>query len=287
MLVLDTLNVLHTVGVLPPELAGLDVPGLAGLIMRSRFATERVVFVCDGLPAADLPAPGPLPLLDHPKAVMEMRYSGKGVTADDLIRRIIEVSTAPRRLTIVSSDHAIQRDARKRRCGTFSSEEFLQRLADDADLPRGPAAPRQPPPMMSESQVRKWIDVFGVDEDQMSMQPEAQETKTPQPHSVKSTSAVDASSLAKVDMPQPILPESVVNEAEELLREQTGPQKPAAPASPVAPTPVPPPPPPPPASLAPPVVDTADDINLESIDMDAILGTKGAEQARRNRKRDS
>ena len=283
MLVLDTLNVLHTVGVLPPELAGLDVPGLAGLIIRSRFATERVVFVCDGLPATDLPAPGPLHLPDAPGAAMEMRYSGKGITADDLIRRIIEASTAPRRLTIVSSDHAIQRDARKRRCNTLSSEEFLQHLADDADLPRGPSVPpRHRPPMMSDAQVRKWIDVFGIDEDHATNDAKAQDVTSPRP--VKPTRAMDPKSLAPVDMPKPILPENVLHEAEEMLRREAGPRSatPTSDAPKLAPPATPPPP-----SPAESVVDSEDEIDLESIDMDAILGIDDTGQPRREPKRGS
>lgn len=169
-LVLDTFNVLHTVGILPPELAGLDVPGLAALILRSRHANEKTTFVCDGLPAADLPPTGPL----ASPGDFTVRYAGRTSTADDLIRTIVEASTAPRRLIVVSSDHAIQKHAQRRRCPVLSSQDFLQQLADDANLPRGPhASPRAIPPAMSAEQVDKWIDVFDLDDDDMIDLPSA------------------------------------------------------------------------------------------------------------------
>jgi uncharacterized protein len=180
-LILDTFNVLHTVGILPPDLAGLDVPGLAELMLRSRYRSERVTFVCDGLPPgppADLPPPGPLLLAERSDQFF-VRYAGRSATADDLIRDIVAASTAPRRLVVVSSDHAVQRHARKRRCAVLSSEEFLQQLADDAHLadrsPSGPKPHRPSPSLMSREQVEKWMEVFDVDERAIAQDVETQE----------------------------------------------------------------------------------------------------------------
>ena len=53
--------------------------------------------------------------------------------ADDVIARMIRQSSAPRRLTIVSSDRAILREARRRRCRTITSDQFLAQLARDAE----------------------------------------------------------------------------------------------------------------------------------------------------------
>jgi hypothetical protein len=183
-LILDTFNVLHTTGVLPPDLAGLDVPGLAGLIARSRYREERVTFVCDGLPPqpaelasrtappTDLPPPGPLVIdsADHRVTRADhfhVRYSGRATSADDLIGEMVRASTAPRRIIVISSDHAVQRQARKRRCEVLSAEEFLGHLAHDARLSNR-AAPRAPARTMDSSmsaeQVERWKRVFNVDD---------------------------------------------------------------------------------------------------------------------------
>lgn len=180
-LIIDTFNVLHTTGVLPPELAGLDVMGLAGLILRSRHASERVTFACDGLPASDLPAPGALVIDGHPEAAMDVQFSGRQATADDLIMRMIDVSTAPRRLTVISSDHAIQKHARRRRCVTLSSEEFLQQLADDAHLQRQPGAIPRRPTWMTSDQVEQWKRTFDVDEQAIENAVAPPQTPSPLP----------------------------------------------------------------------------------------------------------
>ena len=45
---IDTFNVLHVTGVLPPGLAGPDVTGLAALITTSRWKSAQIAMVCDG-----------------------------------------------------------------------------------------------------------------------------------------------------------------------------------------------------------------------------------------------
>lgn len=122
-LIIDTYNVLHVTGVLPPEIAGVDTASLIDLIRLSRYRRRRVTLVCDGTPAEDAPTGrvGPITIC----------YGGPGPTADALITAIIRRSSIPRRLTVVSSDRAVQREARRRRCGILSSEQFLQHLAVD------------------------------------------------------------------------------------------------------------------------------------------------------------
>ncbi|MFK7961853.1 MAG: NYN domain-containing protein [Phycisphaerales bacterium] len=139
-ILVDTYNVLHVTGVLPPDLAGLETADLVELLPRTRFAGESVTLVCDG-------KPGP----NHPAArgagTVRVRYSGPGVTADELIAQLVDQSSAPRRLTIVSSDRAVQQAARRRRCIVLSSEAFLKRITDDlAGIdPRIPTIARHSP----------------------------------------------------------------------------------------------------------------------------------------------
>jgi hypothetical protein len=177
-LILDTWNILHVTGILPPELAGIDLPGLAELIGRSRYAGERVLLVCDGgKPGAGGPTPLPAGGRGCPRdggpeagddpdlpAGMDVRYSGPRRTADELIIALVERSTAPRLITVVTSDRVIQRAARRRRSRTMDSPEFLRQLSADAAGPPGAAAtdPR-PRGRLSTEQVSDWIDVFGID----------------------------------------------------------------------------------------------------------------------------
>lgn len=122
MLLIDTYNVLHVVGVLPPEIAGIDAWGLIDLLRDSRYRAMRTILVCDGIRPADGPegAIGPV----------NVRYSGP-CSADEIIIRLIERSSAPRRLIVVSSDRQILRAGRKRRCSLLTSEELLAQLGED------------------------------------------------------------------------------------------------------------------------------------------------------------
>jgi hypothetical protein len=122
VLLIDTYNVLHVVGVLPPDIAGIDTEGLIGLLRRSRYRTTRTILVCDGRPAEGTPQGhfGPV----------HVRYSAPH-SADDVIIRLIERSSAPKRLIVVSSDRMILRAGRRRRCALLTSGAFLAQLGED------------------------------------------------------------------------------------------------------------------------------------------------------------
>jgi len=122
-LLIDTYNVLHTVGILPPDIAGVDAPGLIELIRVSRYRQEHATLICDGVPQDETVA--------GRVGNITVRYSGHESTADEVIITKIRKSFIPRRLTVVSSDRAILREARRRRCKPLTSEEFLSQLAAD------------------------------------------------------------------------------------------------------------------------------------------------------------
>jgi uncharacterized protein YegJ (DUF2314 family) len=170
-LIIDTYNVLHVVGVLPPELAGIDTEGLVDLIGSSRYRHQAVTLACDGTPApggrgaAGGGRRGGRRAGRAPGRV-SVRYSGSEATADDLIARLIRRSSIPRRLTVVSSDRAVQREARRRRCHVLSSEAFLRRLVADREArPRNgdgrastrrrtrPAGASLPPEVVAEAEA--------------------------------------------------------------------------------------------------------------------------------------
>lgn len=158
MLLVDTYNVLHATGALPPDLAGLETGDLAALIAVSRYADRPATLVCDGVRprgAGDGRIPG-----------VELLYAGHGREADDLIESIIAASSAPGRLLVVSSDRRVVGAARRRRASTLSSEMFLKRLAADRDRPAAgrvlPAFTQEIP--LDAYSIAHWMREFGLGE---------------------------------------------------------------------------------------------------------------------------
>ncbi len=67
--------------------------------------------------------------------------------ADDLLEEIIAQHSAPRTLSVVSSDHRIARAARRRRAGCFESATWLDHLLDGTmQLIKVPKAAKSAPP---------------------------------------------------------------------------------------------------------------------------------------------
>ncbi len=157
-LIIDTYNVLHVEGVLPAHLAGLDVDGLARLIAASRFAADAVWLVCDGSSQR---------ARRMGRVVIEP--AGAGRSADDHIADWLASYSAPRRVTLVTSDRAVARRGRARGASCVSSEEFLAMLV--ADEPKAGARakarrvaeadPRRAVPL-SDREVAGWMRLFGI-----------------------------------------------------------------------------------------------------------------------------
>ena len=153
-LIIDTYNVLHVTGVLPPELAVGEPDGLARLVSQSRYATDVVWLVCDGVPRGA-----------NRVGRILIEGAGPGRSADDHIMAFLDRTSAPRQVTVVTSDRAIQRHARSRGADWLSSEEFLASLAGDARRAR-PKRPAPPDPRRSvplgEREVTGWMRLFGI-----------------------------------------------------------------------------------------------------------------------------
>jgi predicted RNA-binding protein with PIN domain len=163
MLLIDCYNVLHET--MPPVLAGLDEGGLCIALTQSRFRAQEAVVVCDGRPK-------PLRVSESPVDAVQLVFSGPHRTADDVLITLIEGDSAPRRLTVVSSDREIRKAARRRRAHSMASATFINQLA--GSLGRKPRAHPNAKPdagAMTPHQVQQWLETFGfgksqgVDED--------------------------------------------------------------------------------------------------------------------------
>lgn len=223
-LIVDTYNVLHVVGVLPPEEAGIDLPGLIRLIQHGRYRDERVELICDGSPREDVP-PGK-------RGGTIVRYSGATRQADDVIAQMIRASSIPKRLTVVSSDQEVIRAARRRRCRVLASDVFLRQLAHDVQMPvRSPAA--APPEHVNKAQLEAWQRYFDIDDDEVaSLEADAerenrarQAKRRAEQKRVEGAKASGDPSKAARPKPsqsgstQPLFPKELLEEAERLAQQ--------------------------------------------------------------------
>ena len=176
MLVIDAYNVMHTTGVLPPDIAGLDIDGLIRLLGQGRYAGHRIMIVCDGLPSgfnkhsarhdcASVPTTASDAFTLSRGKGMQILYSGNA-EADAIIEDVVAKAHRTQKPLVVSSDRRIQTAAKKRRFAVISSERFLHQLADDhaaAGRARtvGPS-PRELVPLEA-NLVALWAKALGFD----------------------------------------------------------------------------------------------------------------------------
>ena len=92
-----------------------------------------------------------------------------GGDADTLIEALIAEHSAPRQIHLVSSDHRLQKAARRRRAQFVDSEQFIEQLHQRGEAGRrqqdAPAVNLQSPEKfsgpLSETETSEWLEVFG------------------------------------------------------------------------------------------------------------------------------
>ena len=161
---IDGYNLLHVTGIIGrgvgPGTLERTRCALLNFIATSLGPDElaRVTVVFD----AHDPPPG-LPSVVVHKGIM-VRYAVGHENADALIEELIRKDSAPRSLVVVSSDHRVQRAARRRRANPIDSDVWYEQLFQrrgskhaDADCP----SDDKPNTPLSAHEVQHWLDEFG------------------------------------------------------------------------------------------------------------------------------
>lgn len=88
---------------------------------------------------------------------MRIHFAPRGREADELLEELIRDHSSPRALVVVSSDHRIQRAARRRRAKFIDSDQWVatSRHTPDPDQPE-PDHRDGPSP----DELRAWLDEF-------------------------------------------------------------------------------------------------------------------------------
>ena len=94
-------------------------------------------------------------------------YSGHyGVDADTLIKEMVQESSDPKRLVVVSSDREIRSVVRRYKAVSLSSLEYLAEMVRRYDRPAPtPKDPQQKFTGLTPAETNYWMKVFGIKED--------------------------------------------------------------------------------------------------------------------------
>jgi len=168
MLLIDGYNLMYAAGIV-----GVG-KGRGGGLERSRAALCR--FVAESLSDAERSgtivvfdaagAPPGLPDTMHYSGV-KIRFAKGYPDADELLEELIAADTAPRRSTVVSSDHRVQRAARRRRARAVDSDVWYEtaiRRRRDAASGAGDDAAKPSASVPTDAEVEFWLSrVIGDD----------------------------------------------------------------------------------------------------------------------------
>jgi predicted RNA-binding protein with PIN domain len=163
-LLIDGYNLLHACGILGRGIG----PGslersrnallnfLAESISERELSRTTVVF-----DAREAPPGLPRQLIFRG---IRVRFAERGSDADELIEELIASDTAPRRLTVVSSDHRLHRAARRRRATAIDSDRwYAEILRARIERSRATQPANKPGGALSEVEVRYWLRIFGLE----------------------------------------------------------------------------------------------------------------------------
>jgi predicted RNA-binding protein with PIN domain len=127
-LIIDGYNLLHAIGLAAKAggPGGLERARTAMLnFLAASLEREQLKHAVVAFDAAH--APRGLPSEAEHRG-LSVRFAARHETADELIEELIRIDSAPRKLTVVSSDHRLQQAARRRRATAIDSEAWYEQL---------------------------------------------------------------------------------------------------------------------------------------------------------------
>jgi predicted RNA-binding protein with PIN domain len=105
---------------------------------------------------------------------LAVHFAPRDRDADDVLEELIAAATVPRRLTVVSSDHRVQRAAKRRKATAIDSDRWYAETVAAWRLRRKQPAPQPPeggtPADMTptSAEVQRWLREFGLTEDDVA-----------------------------------------------------------------------------------------------------------------------
>ena len=155
---IDGYNLYHVMCKFDPEFSRITPATMCRYIAQDMLRLrDRAVVVFDGRAR-----PG-FSTRQGPDRPLRIIFSGPDSDADTYLERLIQESSAPRRLLVVSSDLRLRKAARRRRAQSLRAHEYLQALLKRRSRPRRSAG--EPPAKrrgLAAGQADEWLKLFGL-----------------------------------------------------------------------------------------------------------------------------
>ncbi len=156
-IIIDGHNLLHTIRKTNEELQSISDVQLCQVISRYlKLTGEKGEIIFDGTGPRDKSG------FDN-ISNLEVLFAGRDSDTDTVIEDKIRASTAPKRLTIVSSDRRLRKAAQVRKATATKSETFWSDLEKQLSRKRPVKEPAEKRQGLSESETNQWLKFFGLE----------------------------------------------------------------------------------------------------------------------------
>ena len=158
MIIIDGHNLLHSIVKLHEDSEPISDIQLCWIISRYlKVVRKQGEIIFDGTGPRDK---SPFDNI----ANLEVIFAGLGTDADTLIENKIKANTAPKRLSIVSSDRRLRDAARTRKAIAVKSEVFWDNLQKQLRRKKPIKEPEAKRSGLTEGETQKWLDIFGIEQ---------------------------------------------------------------------------------------------------------------------------
>jgi predicted RNA-binding protein with PIN domain len=157
--IIDGYNLLHSIHKTSEDWDAVGDISLCNIISRFfKLIDEKGVIVFDG---KGPPEKSRFEDIER----LEVLFTGLKTDADTVIENKIQSNSAPKALTIISSDRRIRKAARIRKAIALKSDEFwkmvCKRLSKRRKKSVEPSAKRKG---LTESETKQWLKFFGIEQ---------------------------------------------------------------------------------------------------------------------------
>ena len=158
MIIIDGYNLLHSIRKVSEDSESIGDVQLCWIVDRYlKLVGDKGQIIFDGIGPPDKSGFENI-------GNLEVLFSGRNKDADTVIEDKVRASTAPKRLTIVSSDRRLRRAAQKRKASVIKSEDFWNNMQKRLRRKKTRKEPAEKRLGLTESETKQWLKIFGIEQ---------------------------------------------------------------------------------------------------------------------------